>query len=388
MQRRLHQQTMNRRQFLGAAAVAALSPASASPATARQPNIILIYADDLGYGDLSSYGATRVRTPNIDRLAAGGLRFTDAHSSAATCTPSRYSLLTGEYAFRMEQAQILPGDAPALIRPGSANARRRCSAGKATAPPWSASGTSASGRRPPRLEWRHQARSARDRLRLQSFIIPATGDRVPCVYVENHRVVGLDPDRPDHASATRVRSATSRPATSIRDLLKMEPSHGHDQTIVNGISRIGYMTGGKAALLGGRGHGRHLRPASAVSLHRADQARAPSSSTSPRTTSTSRASRIRASPARRRLGPRGDAIAQFDWCVGEILDDARPACISPGTRWSSSPATTARWWRTGYRDGAVENLGDHRPAGPLRGGKYSRFEGGTRVPFSSTGPGA
>lgn len=80
----------------------------------RKPNVLLIYVDDLGYGDLSCYGAFGVRTPNIDRLASEGIRFTDAHCSAATCTPSRYSLLTGSYAFR-NNAAILPGDAPLLI---------------------------------------------------------------------------------------------------------------------------------------------------------------------------------------------------------------------------------------------------------------------------------
>ena len=64
------------------------------------PNIIIIYADDLGYGDVSCYGATRISTPNIDRLAGRGLRFTNAHCTSSTCTPSRYSMLTGEYAWR------------------------------------------------------------------------------------------------------------------------------------------------------------------------------------------------------------------------------------------------------------------------------------------------
>ena len=82
-----------------------------------KPNVVIFYIDDLGYGDLSSYGATKVATPEIDRLAAKGVRFTDAHSSAATCTPSRYSLLTGEHGFR-NNAKILEGDAPALIQPG------------------------------------------------------------------------------------------------------------------------------------------------------------------------------------------------------------------------------------------------------------------------------
>ncbi len=76
-----------------------------------KPNLVIIYADDLGYGDISSYGGTGVNTPNIDALAAKGLKLTDSHASAATCTPSRYSLLTGEHGFRSDAA-ILPGDAP------------------------------------------------------------------------------------------------------------------------------------------------------------------------------------------------------------------------------------------------------------------------------------
>lgn len=69
-------------------------------AAAGKPNVILINADDLGYGDLSCYGATKVKTPNIDRLAKEGMRFTDAHSPSAVCSPSRYGLLTGQYPIR------------------------------------------------------------------------------------------------------------------------------------------------------------------------------------------------------------------------------------------------------------------------------------------------
>ena len=66
-----------------------------------KPNIVLIYADDLGYGDLSCYGATKIRTPRIDSLARDGKKFTDAHAASAVCTPSRYGLLTGQYAWRI-----------------------------------------------------------------------------------------------------------------------------------------------------------------------------------------------------------------------------------------------------------------------------------------------
>src|SRR3954464_3451996 len=83
-----------------------------------KPNVVIILADDLGYGDVGCYGATKVKTPAIDSLAAQGLRFTDAHCTSGTCTPSRYSLLTGEYAWRKRGTGILPGDAALIIEPG------------------------------------------------------------------------------------------------------------------------------------------------------------------------------------------------------------------------------------------------------------------------------
>ncbi|WP_262494216.1 sulfatase-like hydrolase/transferase [Flavobacterium commune] len=80
-----------------------------------KPNVIFIYADDLGYGDLSCYGATKLKTPNLDKLANQGVRFTNAHCTSATCTPSRYALLTGQYPWRKSGTGILPGDAALII---------------------------------------------------------------------------------------------------------------------------------------------------------------------------------------------------------------------------------------------------------------------------------
>jgi len=76
------------------------------------PNVIFIMADDLGYGDLSCYGATKIHTPNIDRLATEGRIFTDAHSASAVCTPSRYALLTGRYPFRANNGEGVWGPLP------------------------------------------------------------------------------------------------------------------------------------------------------------------------------------------------------------------------------------------------------------------------------------
>src|SRR6478672_7915760 len=101
------------------AALTAICVAGYAAAAETRPNIILIYADDIGYGDLGCYGATAVKTPHLDSIAKAGLRFTDAHCSSATCTPSRYSLLTGQYAWRKPGTAILPGDAKLIIPPGT-----------------------------------------------------------------------------------------------------------------------------------------------------------------------------------------------------------------------------------------------------------------------------
>jgi arylsulfatase A len=100
--------------WIGLLLTGVLLAACADTPRVEKPNIILLYVDDLGYADVGCYGAKGVETPNIDSLASGGLRFTDGHCSSATCTPSRFSLLTGLYAFR-NRAEILPGDAPLLI---------------------------------------------------------------------------------------------------------------------------------------------------------------------------------------------------------------------------------------------------------------------------------
>lgn len=114
---------MNKRIPLSAASIVPLlagscagDPAVSVPENAR-PNIIFIFSDDLGIGDLSCYGATRVATPHIDRLAAQGQRFTNAYATSATSTPSRFGLLTGMYPWRLPNTQIAPGNSELIIDP-------------------------------------------------------------------------------------------------------------------------------------------------------------------------------------------------------------------------------------------------------------------------------
>src|SRR5690242_10306914 len=239
---------MNRRDFLtrtGAAAATLLGSQHGLHGAERKPNIVLIYADDVGYGDLSCYGATRVHTPNLDKIAGGGLRFTNAHSPSATCTPSRYAMLTGEYAWRKQGTGILPGDAALIIKPGRVTIPSMLKQqGYATG----AVGKWHLGLGNGSIDWNGEIKPGPLEIGFDyAFLIPATPDRTPCVFVENHRVVNLDPNDPIRVSYKQPFPGELT-GKDHPELLKMKPSHGHDEAIVNGVSRIGYMTGGKSAL--------------------------------------------------------------------------------------------------------------------------------------------
>jgi arylsulfatase A-like enzyme len=365
-----------------AAAGLALPRWSTPPEPADRPNIVLVYADDLGYGDVGCYGATKIATPNIDRLSREGIRFTNAHSTAATCTPSRYSLLTGEYAWRRKGTGILPGDARLIIAPGRITLPSVLKdAGYATG----VVGKWHLGLGGTELDWNGEISPGPLDIGFDScFLIPATGDRVPCVFVKNRRVAGLDPKDPIRVSYGAP--VGSEPTGKDHpELLKMRPSHGHDQTIVNGISRIGYMSGGHAArwvdediadVLTGKAkafiEAHRQRPfflyfaTHDVHVPRVPHARFAGKSG---------------------LGPRGDVILQLDECVGEILGTLDRLGLKEKTivifTSDNGPVVD-----DGYQDQAVEKLDGHKPGGPLRGGKYSAFDAGTRVPFIVRRPGS
>lgn len=340
------------------------------------PNIILIYADDLGYGDVSCYGANRINTPNIDRLAKSGLRFTNAHSTSSTCTPSRYSLLTGQYAWRKSGTGILTGDAPAIINPGCAtiaSVLKRAGYKTGVVGKWHLGLGPAGG-----AQWNADITCGPMDIGFDyNFIIPATGDRVPCVFIENRKVVNLDPADPITVSFDKPIYAEPT-GKDHPELLKMHPSHGHDMTIINGISRIGYMSGGKSARWVDKEIA-NVITGKAVSFIRKNFARPFFLYFS---THDIHVPRVPASrfAGKSGMGPRGDVILEFDWSVGQIMNTIDSLNLSDKTiiivTSDNGPVVD-----DGYQDQAVALLNGHKPAGPLRGGKYSLFDGGTRVVF-------
>ena len=349
---------------------------------AEKPNIIFIYGDDIGYGDFSCYGG-EVDTANIDTLAEEGVRFTAGYCTAATCTPSRYSLLTGEYAFRNKSAKILPGNAPLIIdpsRPTIATFLRDNGYKTALSGKWHLGLGSADHP----LDWNGEIAPGPREVGFEySFNMAATADRVPSVYIENGRIVNLDPSDPVQVSYQK-QIGNEPTGISNPELLRLQADEQHSGTIINGISRIGWMTGGNSARFRDEDMAdTYLNKA--MGFIRANKENpfflyyAPNECHVPRVLH----ERFKNSTS---LGPRGNAIAVFDWCVGKIIQTLKDTGQFENTLIViSSDNGPVRF--DGYWEGAIEKLGTHKPAGPWRGGKYSRWEGGTRMPFIVSWPG-
>ena len=341
-----------------------------------KPNIVFIYTDDLGYGDISAYGATAVATPAIDALADEGILFNNAYATAATCTPSRYSLLTGDYAWRKKGTGVAAGDEALLIDPARTTlpgvlksagyktgivGKWHLGLGDGNGPDWN--GKISPG--PLEIGFDY------------SYIIPATGDRVPCVFVENHHIVNLDPNDPISVNYTE-KIGDWPTGKENPELLTLKPSQGHNHTIVNGVSRIGYMTGGKAALWDDETIPMELVEKSKNFIN--------SSKNKPffllLSTHDIHVPRIANTmfQGKSGMGARGDVILQLDWTVNEIVKILKEQNLYDNTViiFSSDNGPVVD---DGYHDRAKELLGDHKPTGGLRGGKYSAYDGGSKIPL-------
>jgi arylsulfatase A-like enzyme len=375
-----------RREFLKNALVGAAALPLASlflekgAAGGRKPNLVFILADDAGYGDFSCYGATKIKTPNIDRLAAQGVRFVDAYAPFATCTPTRYSLLTGEYAWRKRGTNILPGDAALIIEPGRptlpALMKNR---GYATG----AVGKWHLGLGDGNLDFNGEIKPGPLEVGFDYFFgMPATGDRVPCVYIENHRVVNLDPTDPIKVSYKNP-VGDEPTGKSHPELLALKLSEGHDGTIINGISRIGFMTGGRAARWKDEDMADLFtkKAVKFIETHKDEPFFLYLCTHDPHVPRAPHA-RFRGTSG---CGVRGDVLQEFDACVGDVIAELDRLGIADNTLVIVT-SDNGGVVDDGYADGAEHDLNGHRPNGPLRGTKYSAYEGGVRVPFVARWP--
>ncbi len=352
-------------------------------AAADRPNVVVILADDIGYGDLSCYGATKVRTPNLDKIAAAGTRFLDAHSPAAVCTPTRYSLLTGQYSFRHRPgASILSGVAPLSIptdRSTVASTLKKAGYATGVVGKWHL------GLGETETDYNVEIKPGPREVGFDySFLIPATGDRTPCVFVENGRVVGYDPKDPIRVNY-KDKIGTDPTGKENPDLLtKQKPSKGHDMTIVNGISRIGWMTGGAAARWKDEDIADTIT-AKAVKFLDDHQAKpfflyfATHDAHVPRYPHP----RFRGTSGH---GLRGDTIQEFDWCVGEVMKKLDELKLADNTLVIVT-SDNGGVMDDGYIDGTGNDASGHKCNGSLRGYKGGNYEGGHRVPFLVRHPG-
>jgi len=337
-----------------------LGTATAAVTTAdHPPNVVIILADDLGYGDLSSQGATGIKTPNLDSLAREGLRFADAHASAAVCTPTRYSMLTGQYSWRRKAAGldkgVAGGDSPLLIPTDSVTLPgllKRAGYRTALIGKWHLGfGTS-------KPDYNQDLKPGPLEIGFDEFFgIPATNDRVPTVFVRNHRVVGLDPQDPI--------------AYTFQNPGKDSPMKNY----AAGRQRIGWISGGKAAWWKDIDISDTLT-GEAVKFIEKHQAKpfflcftphdvhAPTIP-HPRFAGTSG------------LGPRADMVHELDASVGLLLKTLERLDLTKRTLVILSSDNGA------YKTAE----GAHRPNGPWKGVKSQLWEGGHRVPFLAKWPG-
>ena len=370
-----------------------LSSVAAAMGT-EHPNVVVIYGDDVGYGDLGAYGAELSPTPHLDRLASQGLRFTDGHCSAATCTPSRFSLLTGIHGFR-HGVRVLPPNAPMKIQPDMYTLPQMFKeAGYETAVIGKWHLGLGDGKTP--VDWNGDVKPGPLEVGFDySFLLPSTNDRVPCVYVENHRVLNLDPadplfvgkKKPEGFAGTVYPDGRTHPEA----MTYYASSHGHNNSVINGIGRIGVQWGGKSALWNDETMADEFVSQTKKFLARQSAEQPFFLFFSSQDIHVPRVPHPRFHGISK-LSYRGDAMVQLDFAAGAILTALDRYGLAENTIVIFS-SDNGPVYDDGYEDGTTvqtstkESDRGHDGSGPYRGGKYQIYEGGTRVPLIIRWPG-
>ena len=337
------------------AIVLSFTPAHAA---ADKPNIVLILVDDLGYGDTGCYGATKVKTPNIDKLASEGRRFTDAHSASAVCTPSRYALLTGEYPFRKKLWGPVMNPSPLVIDTARTTiASLLKGQGYATAcfGKWHLG----FGNKP-NPDWNEELKPGPLELGFDHFFgIPVVSSHPPFVWVEDHRVLGLDPADP------LVYGGKELTQDFPEKMLKPAMSGAKAAHALYKDEELGSTLTEKAMTWM---RSQHDKP---FFLYFATPHIHHPFTPSARFKGSSQAGRY------------GDFIQELDWMVGEVMDTLDELKQRENTLiifTSDNGGMLNQGGQEAWKSG-------HRLNGDLLGFKFDAWEGGHRVPFVAHWPG-
>ena len=360
----------------------ATEPAGASPQPVF-PNIVLILADDLGYGDIGSYNPeSRIPTPNIDRLAAQGVRFTDAHSPASICTPSRYAILTGRYAWRTRlKSGVTWGYSPPLIGPQEptlASVLKEKGYATACIGKWHLGlGWQSKDGEPVRAEPTGDAgnvdftkpiRGGPNDLGFDYFFgISVTLDFGPYCYIEQDRTVGI-PSLLKNSDHLPPRYREQTPSLTTPDFRDDQVGPDFTDRAVSWMTRTVSQDPVRPFFLYLPLHSPHVPHVPPDFIAGLSQA-----------------------------GRRGDMCAEVDWTVGRVLETLDQLGIAqntlvmfasdngplPGDRRELGPGEEYK----GYGHPGNYETFDHRASGTFRAGKHSVYEGGHRVPLVARWPG-
>ena len=323
---------------------------------AKPPNVVVIFADDLGYGDVGCYGATHVETPHIDRLAAEGRRFTDGHSASAVCTPSRYNLITGEYAFRGDHWSPVFLKVGLIVDPQQttvADVMKRAGYATACIGKWHLG----FGEETP--NWNGELKPGPLELGFDYYFgVPVVNSHPPFVYVENHRVVGLVPDDP-FVYGKRANTPIYPEKRKLDDIGGADAAHALYKDDEVGTK----LTERSIEWIQAHKNKPFFLYLATTNIHHPF-------TPAPRFQGTSKAGRY------------GDYIHELDWMVGEIMNALEAEGVADNTLVIFT-SDNGGMFNVGGQDSWKAG---HRMNGELLGFKFGAWEGGHRVPFIARWP--